>query len=75
MFGYFIFGLTSERLDICSLHGRGLKITATLSGRYVQRTWYPTARDRAGDHLIPSMAYISTLGLGDSVWLLGAGIF
>lgn len=76
MFGIFIFGLTAEEAGYMLIAlVAGLMITAMLSGRYVTKTGY-TPWVVAGPVIsFIAMFYISTLGLGDSVWLLVAGIF
>lgn len=76
MFGIFVFGLTSEEAGYMLIAlVAGLMITAMLSGRYVQRTGYRLWVTAGPIISFIAMAYISTLGLGDSVWLLVAGIF
>ncbi len=76
MFGIFIFGLTSEEAGYMLIAlVAGLMITAMLSGKYVQRTGYRFWIAAGPIISFIAMAYISTLGLGDSIWLLVAGIF
>lgn len=76
MFGIFIFGLTAEESGYMLIAlVAGLMITAMLSGKYVQRTGYKPWIVSGPIISFIAMAYISTLGLGDSIWLLVAGIF
>jgi len=76
MFGIYIFGLTSEEAGYMLIAMvAGLVITATLSGKYVQRTGYRFWVTIGPIISFIAMYLISTLGLGDSIWLLVAYIF
>jgi EmrB/QacA subfamily drug resistance transporter len=76
MFSIFIFGLTSEEAGYLTISlVAGLMITAMLSGRYVQKTGYRPWVVAGPVISFIAMAFMSTLGLGDSVWVLAAYMF
>ena len=76
MFGIYIFGLTAEEAGYMLIAMMaGLMITAALSGKYVEKTGYRPWVIAGPIISFSAMIYISTLGLGDSVWLLVAGVF
>ena len=76
MFGIFIFGLSSREAGYLLIAMvAGLIITATMSGKFVQKTGYRPWVIAGPIISFVSMALMSTLGLGDNVWLLVAYIF
>jgi EmrB/QacA subfamily drug resistance transporter len=76
MFSIYIFGLSSKEAGYLLIAMvAGLIITATLSGKFVQRTGYRPWVITGPIISCASMAMMSTLGLGDSVWLFVAYIF
>lgn len=76
MFSIYIFGLTSQEAGYLTISMvAGLMITATMSGRYVQTTGYRPWLVSGPIISFIAMALMSTLGLGDSVWLLAAYMF
>jgi MFS family permease len=76
MFGIYIFGLTTEEAGYMLIAlMAGLMITAMLSGKYLERTGYRPWIIAGPIISFIAMVSISTLGLGDSVWLLVAYIF
>ncbi len=76
MFSIFIFGLTSREAGYLTIAMvAGLMITAMCSGRYVQRTGYRPWVIMGPVIACIAMTLMSTLGLGDSVWLLAAYMF
>jgi fucose permease len=76
MFSIFIFGLTSREAGYLTIAMvAGLMITAMSSGRYVQRTGYRPWVIAGPIIACTAMMLMSTLGLGDSVWLLAAYMF
>jgi MFS family permease len=76
MFGIYIFGLTIEEAGYMLVAMVvGMMITSLLSGKYVQRTGYRLWVTIGPIISFFAMYLMSTLGLGDSVWLLVAYIF
>jgi fucose permease len=76
MFSIYIFGLTSQEAGYLTISMvAGLMITATMSGRYVQTTGYRPWLIAGPIISFIAMALMSTLGLGDSVWLLATYMF
>lgn len=76
MFSIYIFGLTSQGAGYLTISMvAGLMITATMSGRYVQTTGYRPWLIAGPIISFIAMALMSTLGLGDSVWLLATYMF
>jgi MFS family permease len=76
MFGIYIFGLTSEEAGYLTISlVAGLMITAMMSGKLVQKTGYRPWLIAGPIISFIAMALMSTLGLGDSVWLLAAYMF
>jgi EmrB/QacA subfamily drug resistance transporter len=76
MFSIYIFGLSSKEAGYLLIAMvAGLIITATLSGKFVQRTGYKPWVIAGPIISCAAMGMMSTLGLGDSVWLFVAYIF
>jgi EmrB/QacA subfamily drug resistance transporter len=76
MFGIFIFGLSSREAGYMLIAMvAGLMITAMTSGKFVERTGYRPWIISGPIISFIAMALMSTLGLGDSVWLLVAYVF
>ena len=76
MFSIYVFGLSSREAGYLLIAMvAGLIITATLSGKFVQRTGYRPWVIAGPIISFAAMAMMSTLGLGDSIWLLVAYIF
>jgi len=76
MFSIFVFGLTSREAGYLTISMvAGLMITAMLSGKYVGKTGYRPWVIIGPIIACIAMVLLSTLGLGDSVWLLVAYIF
>jgi len=76
MFGIFIFRLTSEEAGYMLIAMvAGLIITATLSGKFVQKTGYRPWVFAGPIISFIAMYFMSTLGVGDSVWTLVFYIF
>jgi EmrB/QacA subfamily drug resistance transporter len=76
MFSIYIFGLTTLEAGFLMISMvAGLMITSTLSGRFLERTGHRPWLIVGPIISFIAMALMSTLGLGDSVWLLVAYIF
>jgi EmrB/QacA subfamily drug resistance transporter len=76
MFGIYIFGLSSRDAGyVLIAMVAGLMITAMASGKLVERTGYRPWIISGATISFIAMALMSTLGLGDSVWLLVAYVF
>ena len=76
MFSIYIFGLTTlEAGSLMISMVAGLMITSTLSGRLLERTGHRPWLTAGPVTSFVAMVLMSTLGLGDSLWLLVAYIF
>jgi EmrB/QacA subfamily drug resistance transporter len=76
MFGIYVFGLSSRDAGYMLIAMvAGLMITATLSGKFVERTGYRPWVISGPIISFIAMALMSTLGLGDSIWLLVTYVF
>lgn len=76
MFSIYIFGLTTLEAGFLMISMvAGLMITSTMSGRFLERTGHRPWLIGGPVISFAAMVLMSTLGLGDSVWLLAAYIF